>query len=51
MAGIAAPLAQEFNKFYTDVVNCEITAPPYYNGRVPQTFFFKKRRAFAPLTA
>lgn len=41
------PLSQEFNKFYSDVLNCKVVSPPYYPGQVPQSFFFKKRDGFS----
>lgn len=40
-------LQQEFNKYYTDIVNCDITHPPYYTWRVPHTFFLRKRWGFS----
>ena len=45
------PLWQEFNKTYTDVVNCDIISPPFYTGRVPQSFFFKKRWAISAVAS
>lgn len=39
-------LQSDFNKLYTDVLNCEIVAPPYYNGTVPHAFFLKTRHWF-----
>ena len=38
---------QEFNRFFADVVNCELAKPPYLGGRVPYSFFFRKRRPLA----
>lgn len=35
---------QELNTFYKDILNCEITHPPYWAGRVPETFFLRKRK-------
>jgi hypothetical protein len=46
MEFVSLPLTQDFNKLYTDVLNCDIVPPPFYTGRVPQTFVFKKRGAF-----
>lgn len=39
-------LWQEFNKTYTDIVNCQIIPPPHHEWTVPFSFFFKKRDAF-----
>jgi hypothetical protein len=36
-------LQEDVNKFYTSIINCEIIKPPHYEGRVPQTFFLRKR--------
>ncbi len=41
------PLGQDFNKLYSDIVNCKIVAPPYYQGDVPHSFFLSKRDGFA----
>lgn len=38
---------QEFNRFFADAVNCELAKPPYLGGRVPYSFFFRKRRPIA----
>lgn len=38
---------QEFNKYYNDVYNCKIVAPPYYPWNVPHLFFFDKRDGFS----
>ena len=46
MEFVSLPLIQDFNKLYTDILNCDIVAPPFYPWRVPQTFFLKKRWAF-----
>lgn len=35
---------QELNTFYKDILNCEITHPPYWAGRIPETFFLRKRK-------
>ena len=35
---------QELNTFYKDILNCEITHPPYWAGRVPETFFLRRRK-------
>ena len=35
---------QELNAFYKDILNCEITHPPYWAGRVPETFFLRRRK-------
>ena len=35
---------QELNTFYKDILNCEITHPSYWAGRVPETFFLRKRK-------
>jgi len=35
---------QELNTFYKDILNCEITHPPYRAGRVPETFFLRRRK-------
>lgn len=43
------PLIQDFNKLYTDILNCDIIAPSFYIGRVPQSFVFKKRWAFSAI--
>jgi len=42
-----APLWQDFNKIYADVVNSSIIPPPHYSWRVPHTFFFTKRWGFS----
>lgn len=41
------PLGQDFNKLYSDIVNCKIVPPPYFQWEVPHTFFLNKRDAFA----
>lgn len=41
------PLVQNFNTLYTDIENCDIIPPPFYLGRVPQSFVLKKRGAFS----
>ena len=38
---------QEFNKYYNDIYNCKIVAPPYYPWNVPHLFFFDKRDGFS----
>ncbi len=35
---------QELNTFYKDILNCEITLPSYWAGRVPETFFLRRRK-------
>ena len=35
---------QELNSFYKDILNCEITFPPYWAGRIPETFFLRRRK-------
>lgn len=40
------PLWPDFNKLYTDVINCKIVPPPYYQGFVPHSFFLDKRDWF-----
>ena len=35
---------QQLNTFYKDILNCEITHPPYWAGRVPETFFLRRRK-------
>ena len=35
---------QELNTFYKDILNCEITHPSYWAGRVPETFFLRRRK-------
>lgn len=49
MAATTLPLFLwgDFNKTYTDLVNCEIAGPPHFTGRVPYNFFVKKRRWLA----
>lgn len=42
-----APLWQDFNKVYADVVNSSIIPPPHYTWRVPHSFFFTKRWGFS----
>lgn len=39
---------QELNTFYKDILNCEIVHPPYWAGRVPETFFLRKRKWINP---
>lgn len=46
MEFVQLPLVQDFNKLYSDILNCDIVPPPFYLGRVPQSFFLKKRGAF-----
>ena len=41
------PLGQDFNKLYSDIVNCKIVPPPYFQWEVPHTFFLNKRDGFA----
>ena len=41
------PLGQDFNKLYSDIVNCKIVPPPYFQGDVPHSFFLTKRDGFA----
>lgn len=36
----------DFNKLYSDIVNCEIVWPPTYTWRVPFNFYVKKRGGF-----
>ena len=35
---------QELNTFYKDILNCEIVAPTYWAGKIPETFFLRKRK-------
>ena len=35
---------QELNTFYKDILNCEIIHPSYWAGRVPETFFLRRRK-------
>ena len=35
---------QELNAFYKDILNCEIVHPPYWDWKVPETFFLKRRK-------
>lgn len=42
-------LWQDFNNLYTDSLNCDIVAPPFYQWRIPFSFFFKKRWAFSKI--
>ena len=35
---------QELNTFYKDILNCEITHPEYWDWKVPETFFLKRRK-------
>ena len=39
---------QELNTYYKDILNCEITHPPYRAGKVPETFFLRKRKWIDP---
>ena len=39
---------QDFNKVITELSNCDLTAPSYYPGRVPQTFNATQRRSLVP---
>lgn len=34
----------QLNQHYKDILNCEITHPSYRAGKVPETFFLKRRR-------
>lgn len=51
MQNLSFSLAQEFNKLYADVVNCELVRPPYYQGKVPYLFWLSKRRALVEATS
>jgi hypothetical protein len=44
MESINLSLGQNFNKTHNEIVNCEIVRAPHYPGRVPHTFFLRKRR-------
>ena len=35
---------QELNTYYKDILNCEIVHPPYWDWKVPETFFLRKRK-------
>ena len=39
---------QELNTYYKDILNCEITYPPYRDWKVPETFFLRKRKWIEP---
>ena len=39
---------QELNTYYKDILNCEITHPPYRAWKVPETFFLRKRKWIDP---
>ena len=39
---------QELNTYYKDILNCEITYPPYWDWKVPETFFLRKRKWIQP---
>ena len=34
----------QLNQHYKDILNCEITHPSYRAGKVPETFFLKRRK-------
>jgi hypothetical protein len=44
MESLNLSLGQNFNKTHNEVVNCEIVRAPHYPGRVPHTFFLRKRK-------
>ena len=35
---------QQLNQYYKDILNCEIVHPAYWNWKVPETFFLRKRK-------
>jgi len=39
---------QELNTYYKDILNCEIVHPPYWDWKVPETFFLRKRKWIQP---
>ncbi len=43
MAYLSMLLQQDVNKLYPDILNHEISPPPQWPGRVPHSFFLKRR--------